>query len=65
MNEGPGHVPLHKIPDNMRKQLDWCHEVWKLKGFVTHTDHRSFIVSTSIIDDQFINYPQKTTINHY
>ena len=27
MNEGPGHVPLHKIPDNMRKQLDWCHEV--------------------------------------
>ena len=26
MNEGPGHVPLHKIPDNMRKQLDWCHE---------------------------------------
>lgn len=26
MNEGPGHVPLHKIPDNMRKQLEWCHE---------------------------------------
>lgn len=26
MNEGPGHVPLHKIPENMRKQLEWCHE---------------------------------------
>jgi len=26
MNEGPGHVPLSKIPDNMAKQLDWCSE---------------------------------------
>lgn len=26
MNEGPGHVPLHKIPENMQKQLSWCHE---------------------------------------
>ncbi|EEC46047.1 predicted protein [Phaeodactylum tricornutum CCAP 1055/1] len=26
MNEGPGHVPLHKIPENMRKQLEWCNE---------------------------------------
>lgn len=26
MNEGPGHVPLHKIPENMEKQLDWCSE---------------------------------------
>lgn len=26
MNEGPGHVPLHKIPENMEKQLSWCHE---------------------------------------
>jgi phosphomethylpyrimidine synthase len=26
MNEGPGHVPLHKIPINMRNQLEWCHE---------------------------------------
>ncbi len=26
MNEGPGHVPLHLIEDNMRKQLEWCHE---------------------------------------
>ncbi|KAL3765315.1 hypothetical protein ACHAWO_010004 [Cyclotella atomus] len=26
MNEGPGHVPLHKIPVNMRNQLEWCNE---------------------------------------
>jgi len=26
MNEGPGHVPMHKIPENMRKQLEWCSE---------------------------------------
>lgn len=26
MNEGPGHVPLHLVPENMRKQLEWCSE---------------------------------------
>ena len=26
MNEGPGHVPLHLIKENMDKQLEWCHE---------------------------------------
>lgn len=26
MNEGPGHVPLNLIEDNMLKQLEWCHE---------------------------------------
>ena len=26
INEGPGHVPLHLIPENMRKQLEWCAE---------------------------------------
>ena len=26
MNEGPGHVPLHLIKENMDKQIDWCHE---------------------------------------
>ncbi len=26
MNEGPGHVPLHLIQENMAKQLEWCHE---------------------------------------
>ncbi len=26
MNEGPGHVPIHMIHDNMTKQLEWCDE---------------------------------------
>jgi phosphomethylpyrimidine synthase len=26
MNEGPGHVPMHMIEENMEKQLEWCHE---------------------------------------
>ncbi len=26
MNEGPGHVPMHLIQENMRKQLEWCDE---------------------------------------
>ena len=26
MNEGPGHVPMHMIEENMAKQLKWCHE---------------------------------------
>jgi len=26
MNEGPGHVPMHKICENMTRQLEWCHE---------------------------------------
>jgi phosphomethylpyrimidine synthase len=26
MNEGPGHIPLHRIEENMAKQLEWCHE---------------------------------------
>jgi phosphomethylpyrimidine synthase len=26
MNEGPGHVPMHLIEENMKKQLEWCHE---------------------------------------
>jgi len=26
MCEGPGHVPMHKIQENMDKQLEWCHE---------------------------------------
>jgi phosphomethylpyrimidine synthase len=26
MNEGPGHVPLHLVRENMDKQLEWCHE---------------------------------------
>ncbi len=26
MNEGPGHVPMHMIQENMEKQIEWCHE---------------------------------------
>ena len=26
MNEGPGHVPMHLIRENMEKQLAWCGE---------------------------------------
>jgi phosphomethylpyrimidine synthase len=26
MNEGPGHVPMHMIEENMEKQLEWCDE---------------------------------------
>jgi phosphomethylpyrimidine synthase len=26
MNEGPGHVPMHMIEENMAKQLEWCQE---------------------------------------
>jgi len=26
MNEGPGHIPMHRILENMQKQLDWCDE---------------------------------------
>ncbi len=26
MNEGPGHIPMHMIQENMEKQLEWCDE---------------------------------------
>jgi phosphomethylpyrimidine synthase len=26
MNEGPGHIPMHLIKENMEKQLEWCAE---------------------------------------
>ncbi|MGQ0814066.1 MAG: phosphomethylpyrimidine synthase ThiC [Gemmatimonadota bacterium] len=26
MNEGPGHIPMHMIRENMTKQLEWCDE---------------------------------------
>ena len=31
MNEGPGHVPMHLIKENMEKQLEWCE-----RGAVLH-----------------------------
>ena len=42
MNEGPGHVPLHKIPENMAKQLEWCDEV--------RATHFSFFFSSLFLD---------------
>src|SRR5262245_48463895 len=26
MNEGPGHIPMHLIKENVEKQLEWCQE---------------------------------------
>ena len=26
INEGPGHIPMHLIKENMDKQLEWCQE---------------------------------------
>ncbi len=26
MNEGPGHVPMHMIEENMHRQMEWCKE---------------------------------------
>jgi phosphomethylpyrimidine synthase len=26
MNEGPGHIPMHLIKENIEKQLEWCDE---------------------------------------
>jgi phosphomethylpyrimidine synthase len=26
MNEGPGHIPMHLIQENMARQLEWCGE---------------------------------------
>jgi len=26
MNEGPGHIPMHLIRENVEKQLEWCDE---------------------------------------
>ncbi len=26
MNEGPGHIPMHMIKENVDKQLEWCDE---------------------------------------
>ena len=26
MNEGPGHVPMHMIHENVTRQLEWCNE---------------------------------------
>ncbi len=49
MNEGPGHVPLHKIPDNMRKQLEWCHEA------ITAVQFHNFLLKGSTLANVFVS----------
>jgi phosphomethylpyrimidine synthase len=55
MNEGPGHVPLHLIKENMDKQLAWCHEApfYTLGPLVTDIaaghDHLASAIGAALI----------------
>lgn len=55
MNEGPGHVPLHLIGENMVKQLEWCHEApfYTLGPLVTDIspgyDHLASAIGAALI----------------
>ncbi len=55
MIEGPGHVPLHKIKENMDLQLEWCHEApfYTLGPLVTDIapgyDHITSAIGAAII----------------
>ena len=55
MCEGPGHVPMHMIGENMEKQLDWCDEApfYTLGPLVTDIaagyDHITAAIGASII----------------
>ncbi len=55
MNEGPGHVPMHLVHDNMLKQLEWCHEApfYTLGPLVTDTapgyDHITCAIGAAMI----------------
>ena len=40
MNEGPGHVPMHLIRENMEKQLEWCDEAPLLHAGAADDRHR-------------------------
>jgi thiamine biosynthesis protein ThiC len=44
MNEGPGHVPLHKIPENMRNQLVSSTDTFAYSTFRTMILHYAFSV---------------------
>ena len=41
MNEGPGHIPMHMIKENMEKQLEWCDEAPLLHPRPPHHRHRA------------------------
>jgi phosphomethylpyrimidine synthase len=55
MIEGPGHVPMHKIKENMDKQLEECHEApfYTLGPLVTDTapgyDHITSAIGAAMI----------------
>jgi len=55
MNEGPGHVPLHLIRENMDKQLEWCGEApfYTLGPLVTDIaagyDHLASAIGAALI----------------
>ena len=41
MNEGPGHVPMHLIRENMEKQLEWCERSAVLHARAADHRHRA------------------------
>lgn len=53
--EGPGHVPMHKIPENMQRQIEKCHNApfYTLGPLVTDIapgyDHITSAIGASII----------------
>ncbi|MDX1382399.1 MAG: phosphomethylpyrimidine synthase ThiC [Thermoanaerobaculia bacterium] len=55
MNEGPGHVPMHMIQENMTKQLEWCSEApfYTLGPLVTDVapgyDHLTSAIGAAMI----------------
>ncbi|RME29097.1 MAG: phosphomethylpyrimidine synthase ThiC [Deltaproteobacteria bacterium] len=58
MIEGPGHVPLHKIAENMERQLEECHEApfYTLgplpTDFCPGYDHMASAIGAAIIGSQ-------------
>jgi phosphomethylpyrimidine synthase len=55
MNEGPGHVPMHLIHENMTRQLEWCSEApfYTLGPVITDIapgyDHLASAIGASMI----------------
>jgi phosphomethylpyrimidine synthase len=55
MNEGPGHIPLHMIHENVEKQLEWCGEApfYTLGPIVTDVapgyDHITSAIGATLI----------------
>jgi len=55
MNEGPGHIPLHLVEENMARQLEWCHEApfYTLGPLVTDIaaghDHLASAIGAALI----------------